>query len=268
MWKEIHIESWQQFNDVISNLHYNEWVFRGQRDSVWELQSSFYREIKTHYEQPKNIECVKIEDKMIKEFYSSSHLYSSLEFNEPINGDQKDWMKYRLEPLSVMQDYGTPTRLVDWTKSPYIAIFFALDGAVDDFCIYALNVQQLESFDQTRYGSAYLDLKKDVFSPDYPSELFVYRYEPYQKNERLRIQQGLFLVPSVINKTLEQILHVYNIVDGKLNGKDVMYKLIFHTEDLQDYWFKLRQMNITHETIYPGLEGFCRSLKLNIFLES
>ncbi|WP_078428355.1 FRG domain-containing protein [Alkalihalobacterium alkalinitrilicum] len=266
MWKELKIESWHEFNDVISHLHYNEWIFRGQRNSVWDLQSSLYREVQKVIDQPTNTDCVMIENKMVNEFYSSSHLYSSLEFQVPSKENEKDWINFRLEPLSVMQDYGTPTRLLDWTRSPYIAAFFALDGAEDDFSIYALNVKELEQFDNNRYGDHFFNYKRAIFSPETITEIFIFRYDPYQKNERLRIQQGVFLVPSLINKTMDDILKVYNIKNSKLHGKEVTYKLVFNKENLQDYWYKLMQMNITHETIYPGLEGFCRSLKLHILL--
>ncbi|OLO26866.1 hypothetical protein BTR23_21850 [Alkalihalophilus pseudofirmus] len=266
MWSEIKIASWQEFNEMIAHLHYNEWIFRGQRNSVWDLQSSLYREIQKVVDHPTNADCVMVEKKMVNEFYSSSHLYSSLEFQVPKKENEKDWINFRLEPLSVMQDYGTPTRLLDWTRSPYIAAFFALDGAEDDFSIYALNVKELEEFDQNRYGEQYFDYKRAIFSPETISELFIFRYDPNQKNERLRTQQGVFLVPSLINKSMDDILKEYNIKNSKMNGKEVTYKFIFNKEHLQDYWYKLKQMNITHETIYPGLEGFCRSLKLHILL--
>lgn len=266
MWKEIKIESWQEFNEMISHFHYNEWIYRGQRNSVWDLQSSLYREIQAVKNNPTNEECVAIENKILEEFYSSSHLYSKLIFDFPENANDKEMLQYKLEAFSVMQDYGTPTRLLDWTRSPYIATFFALDGVESDFSIYALNVKAIEDCNLKRFGEDYDSYKHTIFSPECIRDLIIYSYEPYQKNERLRTQQGVFLVPSKVNITMDEILDEYNIKDGMLDGKDVTYKLTFNKENLQDYWYKLKQMNITHETIYPGLEGFCRSLKLHILI--
>jgi hypothetical protein len=265
MWKEFQVDSWQQFMGNISVMS-NDWIYRGQRSATWNLQSSLYREITSFHENLDNKECMDFERQMLKEYYGSSHLYSPYQLKEPRTEDSPDWIDYRLETLSIMQHYGTPTRLLDWTYSPYIAVFFALDGAIEDFCIFALNVKELENFDKERFGKDYLNLRQRIFYGIIKHEKqFVYSFEPSQKNERIRKQQGLFLVPSVINKTYDEILNEYPIKDGKLNGNAVAIKLIFKKDAIKEYWTNLRKMNITHETIYPGFEGFCKSLKLNIF---
>ena len=126
----------------------------------------------------------------------------------------------------------------------YIATFFALDGANEDFSIFALNVNALESFDRQRFGDEYVNFKKSVFiSVAAHKENFIYSFEPYQKSERIRKQQGLFIVPSFINKTIDEILIDYHIQDGKLGGKDVAIKLIFKKERYYEILAKIK----THE---------------------
>jgi len=266
VWKDIQITSWNEFNELISQLQLNNWIYRGQCDTLWNLQSSLHREINHFHQGIDNDACVGIEQNMIDEYLSSSHLYSPFQLKEPTNNHRKEWVRYRTEILSIMQHYGTPTRLLDWTYSPYIATFFAVDGADDNFAIFALNIKELERLNEEHYGSeVYRELKNHIFDEEIKDERFLYRFDPTQKNERIRKQQGLFIVPSVINKTIDEILTVYGIEDGSISDTDVAFKFIFHKKDVLEYWRKLRQMNITHETIYPGFEGFCKSLKLNIF---
>jgi len=39
MWKDIQITSWNEFNEIISQLQLHNWIYRGQCDTVWNLQS-------------------------------------------------------------------------------------------------------------------------------------------------------------------------------------------------------------------------------------
>ncbi|MEA3318924.1 MAG: FRG domain-containing protein [Bacillota bacterium] len=270
MWKEIVVENWNHFNDITSKFTSKDWIFRGQCSCFWDLETSLYRECRKYLTDFNNATCKDIEKKMCQEFLSSYKLYSTYHIKESLNSeDTKEWLEEKISTLSSMQHYGTPTRLLDWTYSPYIATFFALDGASSDFCIYALNTKHLEmrtseltskrskSFEQ-KFQLSFLNLPKQYEIP------FVYPYEPFEKNERIRKQQGLFLVPSVIDMTINEILETYGIEEGKINGEDVAIKLVFKGNNINEWWFRLKQMNITHETIYPGLEGFCKSLKLNL----
>lgn len=266
LWKEIIVKDWTRFNNLIDDFDSNNWVFRGQSNTTWPLVSSLHRECKAVSPNINNENCIEIEWKTTLEFKSSYKLYSNHQIKEEKTfNTHDDWIEERLSVLSIMQHYGAPTRLLDWTYSPYIAGFFALDGAKNDFCIYALNLNCINDHN-LKMGNNDSRLKNSVFyADDEPVESFLYPYDPIEKNQRLRIQQGLFLVPSLIDVSFDQILQEYGIENGELNGNVVATKLIFEKKNLEYWWTKLIQMNITHETIYPGLEGFCKSLKLNIY---
>ena len=52
-----------------------------------------------------------------------------------------------LERLALMQHYGAPTRLLDWTRSAYVAAFFAADGASSPnaFAVWAVDQQAVNA---------------------------------------------------------------------------------------------------------------------------
>ncbi|MCY9664893.1 FRG domain-containing protein [Paenibacillus alginolyticus] len=271
MWHEYTLKSWAEYEECIFRFSRGKWIFRGQANSGWQLESSLYREfskVKQLYKDigmDAKIGYNRYEMKLLREFTSSYNLYSNHKLYEPESSEYKEIARYRLEAWSLMQHHGAPTRLIDWTFSPYVAAFFALDGATDDYCIYALNPQALKQVDDQRIESAQYD-RSLAFSSDKTTPSFVRVFEPFSKSERIRRQQGLFLVPNRNNETLSTILESYNLSDGKIGGEGmyVAHKFVFPKRLILDSWDKLQQMNINHETIYAGLDGFSRSLKLKL----
>jgi hypothetical protein len=89
------------------------WMFRGQKDARWNLKTTFER--LTDIAKPKDI--INLEIGLLRKFERELPLYS--------RRVPKD--KDLIELFSLMQHYGTPTRLLDWTYSLYIATYFALE---------------------------------------------------------------------------------------------------------------------------------------------
>lgn len=273
MWMEISVDNWVEFLQHVEVFKKRDWIFRGQSNAKWSLQTSFYREMqKAKLIGNPSEKYLTYERSLIHEFLRSAHLYASIQPKEP-EGEWPDnktaYTEYRIEIMSIMQHHGAPTRLLDWTFSPYIATFFALDGAGENrFCVYALNQRYIQAKNKSRFT------KKDFVSDalTHTSRLiepFVVPYEPYYKNERLRKQLGLFIVPHPLEMTVDEIFTEYGIVDGvdPITNEEVALKFIFDTSLQRECWSKLTSMGVTHENIYPGLDGFCKSLKLDL-LES
>jgi hypothetical protein len=272
-WKDKAVNSWQEFEDECKKLleSKKQWIFRGQNSVDYGLTTSFIRSMTDNAGSLLLENINKYEERMIDEFKRVYHNYPGIHFTPPINiKDVTEARNYKLDLLSLMQHHGAPTRLSDWTHSPYVALFFALDGAVknNDFCVFALDVEAIEKNNQQKFKEASESLNlvsyKDLTFNNSSGRKFIYSWSPSKKSERIRVQQGLFLVSSVPYDSIDKILRNNTKVDnGLLGGNEVLIRYTFNSQELiEELWGKLSLLNLTHETIYPGLDGFCKALKL------
>ncbi|OGR29424.1 MAG: hypothetical protein A2X83_06285 [Desulfuromonadales bacterium GWD2_54_10] len=253
MISEIIIRDWQHFDEEVTLLPYRRWLFRGQSNVEWELQTSLVRLFKDltkmfelgRPDRKRVFHRDKHENAMIRQFTANAHLYLK---TLPQKNTNLEW-------LSIMQHHGCPTRLLDVTASPYIALYFALESGNTDAAVYAFNHREFSNIDLEVLGK---DYKKTVLDGNEKGKAFIIPFEPKQTNERLLAQQGAFLVPSNNNESFEQIISVYP------NEKPPVKKFIITRNLRLELTKKLRSMNIIAATLFPGLDGFCRSLKFQV----
>ncbi len=203
------IFDWDGFDKTVSGMRNREWIFRGQSDAVWGLESSLYRTFKYTEEltklsrgRPKKIARNRHEELAIERFINTAHLY--LDYRPP--------KKQVLEWLAIMQHYGAPTRLIDFTFSPYVAAYFALETGVGNAAIYCIA--------RKKNSKLLVNHRNFKLSDDKP---LMYIFEPNFPSERLLAQQGVFLVAGTLNKSHDEIIKSR---EGEDN--DFLIKLISH----------------------------------------
>jgi FRG domain len=177
-----------------------------------------------------------------------------------------------LELLALMQHHGAPTRLLDWTYSLYVAAHFALrkSARTSDLAIWAIRPDWCRDASKSACaGKGGLDvLWKPVHSPDAdhtagmallsgrvpPS---VWALNPFRLNERLTIQQGLFLAPG--DGTMSFLGNLSRLKSIGAPGSNLT-RFIIPRARSGDIARTLHEMNVTETTLFPGLDGFARSL--------
>src|SRR5689334_1061338 len=87
--------------------------YRGCGKASYELKPSLYR-----HKQSKTIEDFMSMEKLLLARFRQR----SIPFHSRSLGDAWEW-------LFLMQHYGVPTRLLDWSESPLMALFFAVTQA-------------------------------------------------------------------------------------------------------------------------------------------
>jgi hypothetical protein len=211
--QKLEFNTWAQLQQWLEQYKdgQKQFVFRGQADSEWPLQTSLARHfVDNHVNEH---EWRKRELKMYRNFREN--------LLETYRGLHKRWIP--LDVLSLMQHYHAPTRLLDFTYDPKVAAFFALEDSRGESAIWVVDKKRLE---QRRRKKGLLDYCGPVHNPRYnvfqKDEEGKYRLvgsilDPKQKNDRLAAQQGCFLVPGSISKYIsDDLVHAKVRLSSKL----------------------------------------------------
>lgn len=289
--KPIIIEStMERWNDVISfnQLFLSNFIFRGQADYSWSLSSSLERMVNNNH--PKYV------DKHLPYIYEKGML-EEFKFKYPLYAKNVNPGKdENLEWLTLMQHYGAPTRLIDFTKSLFVALFMAIDGSFcENSVVWAVNKHLLignfikEYCIENNVSSATGKLEPYIYGkankyigiiPPLDIEKAIIPINPHLCNERIVIQQGTFLMSTDISVPFMNTFYSFLGIQDKVTQipirdlLDYSYSLAKTSSRCSIALFKivipktfkwqittlLRQMNITAETLYPGLEGMAKSL--------
>jgi hypothetical protein len=208
--------------------------YRGQADAAWELIPSLYRD-KYYVGKEKNI------------------LADIRKHNYPEFAEQDLF----INELVKMQHYGIPTPLLDWTKNPLNALFFAVSGEsekdghvivkqTDEFMkfnndCYTCFSKLLKSIYQDDFTSNHLDemAEKLVLKMLYNSynQIFI---DPIYENQRIRVQDGLFSVSVLFNHKIYDKTEP-NLIKYILNNG--LKKKVFSKYD-HEYQGRIIQLNL------------------------
>ena len=132
-YRVIRLKSWDEFLNTITDTPYSDWAFRGERSAEWPLYSALARYLTVFRVHPKA--WPEQEQRILRIFKRKAHQYLP---QPPEPDDDFQW-------FALMQHHGAPTRLIDFTWSPYVAAFFALERATGDAVVWALNPARVQS---------------------------------------------------------------------------------------------------------------------------
>jgi hypothetical protein len=236
------LTSWEAFLKLVVQAPYSNWAFRGERDERWPLYSSLSRYLKNFGVDQRAWSDQ--ESRILRVFKRKAHQFLA---QPPEPDDDFQW-------LALMQHHGAPTRLIDFTWSPYVAAFFALERTLTDGVVWAMNPATINSSraDKPRR----MDPRtKGNFSRYYlkGSQRFIWMGEPHTMNRRLIAQSGTFAVPGVLDVPIEEML-------SDRDQENILAKFILTNAVREVGMRELYRMNITHATLFPDLDGLARSM--------
>lgn len=250
----IEIQSWTDLHERLFEDSWNEqigrfrsrYAFRGMDCSNFPLTTSLMR-LGGDYPS--------LERHLLRNFKK----YST---HDVVSGDTEwHWM-------SIAQHHGLPTRLLDWTYSPYIALHFAtgrMETFDQDAAVWAVDYTDVHNHLPDDLRGLLQQEGSDVFTAelinasirnldelDRLNEILLF-YEPPSLDARIVNQHALFSLLNNPTKSVDQWL----VENEGLRWK----KLIIPARLKWEVRDKLDQANITERVVFPGLDGLCQWLR-------
>jgi len=247
---DVIIKSW---SELCEKLYDNSWqdnlgrfrsnyAFRGISNKYYDLKTSFVRRCGTHA-------------------HLEYHLLRNFRKYARIEGEVEHFSEWKW--LTMARHYGLPTRLLDWTYSPFVAMHFAtaeVDHYDQDAAIWHVDYVKVNRM----LPSPLIDVLNDVVANVFTLEM-VERALPDIKSFDLLGKDDLvmfFEPPSMDARIINQFAFS-SVMSGNMARLDKwlethpdLYRRVIIPKELKwEIRDKLDQANITERILFPGLDG-------------
>jgi len=254
------LRSWRKFDNAVKQLADDpDFIFRGQRRAEWKLESTLKRELNRlgkDYAKFMRDEC----HDYVEEFKRATQCRRGP--NPPDLDDMGLW--------ALARHYGMPTPVLDWTKSPFAAAFFAFWEPHEctlvpprERAVFALLRKEIES------KNSEIESKTKETPPlatvDPGQEILSFETPYTHDNTRLVNQRGLFCF-AFSGRCIED--WVAEHFRGSKNAVIIKFVIQEADSDRADFLTYLNRMNINPVTLFPDIEGAAQYCKLTLEIPS
>jgi hypothetical protein len=253
--QEIELESWREFYDLVATdfIDSGAFVYRGQADAGWKTYSSLDRWETDHqgWQLQENgvthpFECPPVSrDVHLRAFRQA--IRSLAPFALQKEDDALTW--------ALAQHHGLKTPLLDWSYSPFVALYFAFE---DKYLPEGHRHSEPE-----RRGVLALSTSSIAYGADRSTDkrIFPRVYSPSGPvSQRLLAQAGIFVqMPEKIDleSCIEQ--HFADQTEAtNAHAQAVLKKIVVPNSDRRECLKMLNKMNINRLTLFPDLDGAAR----------
>ena len=229
------------------------WHLRGQADASWNLTPSLVR-----YFNMGEVTAPKahgIEISVLREFQSQAHLY--------VPANVLSQVRSFVAWMMLMQHYSCPTRLLDWTQSPFVATYFAVEQRSEkDGAIWLFNSPLLNTIMEEKYGALHFKEHQELMFEHEHAIPAIYPIMGAIHTERSSAQQGSYTFGcSLVGNHETIIAECFAEKYPKANGSadKLLNKIIIPASLKEEFVARLHTMNINARTLFPGADGLGRS---------
>ncbi len=252
---EIRVSGWNELNELVYEGSWREslgrfrssFAFRGTQDVEHDLTTSLVR-LGRNYEQ--------LEGHLIRNFRKYAH-------RDAVPGDSIwNW-------LAVAQHHGLPTRLLDWTYSPFVAMHFATED-VDHFDVDGA----IWCVDYVRANELLPRILKTILAEEnayvFTAEMLARAAVTIHEFDQLATTDYVvFMEPPSLDDRIVNQFALFSLMDSPSTHlhawleehPEVWRRIVIPADAKWEIRDKLDQANITERVLFPGLDGLSAWLK-------
>lgn len=248
------VESVELAFEIAAELQGKQWICRGQSDASWSLTPSIDRKANNKFTR---IAMLQAERECINQFRLAAR---------NLQPGEEGLFQDDIVALMVMRHYDVPTRLLDWSQSPFVALYFAVTTEPEkDASIWTFDYYKYRSRGEARWK----EIPKDVFfgdPPEFDAKISSFRID-YEERwvicafyspgfPRQAAQSGLFIFSPLFGVAHDELLSELL--------EDTMYfcKYIIPSRLKQPILEQLSKLHgITPATLFPDSQGVANHVR-------
>jgi hypothetical protein len=233
----LRLDSWEAFTQALRPTFFGDEPFHAGRYLFWGASSHEYELISSFDRLFPAAET--------RTVYSNAMLQA---FRDECRGEiPEEVLREDENVLAIGQHHGLPTRLLDWSESPYVAAFFALIGALP------------KTSDRSAHVAVWgLHLEAPIWGRDLGVEIVEV---PTILNMRLRNQAGRFTHARTTHRTLEDYVE-----SAQWDGV-ALTQMCFPASEARRGLEELSMMGLKCSQLFPDLDGAARAARTHVLLD-
>lgn len=253
--EEVYVENIKEYIDIVFSCD-GDIVYRGVSDTDYPLIPGIGRKLKGAFDKRQRII---LESEMLTEFFEK---IASIEHCSNYT-----------ELAILAQHYGMPTRLLDWTGNPLVALYFSIkSNFTKDSAVYIADIANIPrayaNFDYSTFvyqggtqAITELVLKDDSFAKLADDERAYTIFEHVQKN----FKDNNFIVITPKAKTQRVIaqdsIFIFHADPFIPFDKYIVKKIIIKKEIKYRLMYYLNKLGFHDFSMFPDCDGLCSYLK-------
>lgn len=249
--------------NLLAQTHRPHFIYRGHEDHKYELVPRIFRWKKLSESHQVSMYS-RLEFNILSDFISEA-----CRFIKDVHVDDiTAW-------LEIAQHFGVPTRLLDFTENPLVALYFACIGSPEkDACVWVINEPEYNKkffgeqglVPTTRSHQYVLKIICDEIVYQYSTQhldnmyfiQYPWIYKPHYREERMHLQESIFMLWGVNQGPLTGMIRAENYMSSEKPDSSeggIICSILIPAGKKKELLNALDMCGINEKHIYPGLDG-------------